>query len=73
MPCPLRRRHILRKLEWYRAGGETSECQWNDVRGIRDVAGTNLKIDYMQRWANDLGVADFLAKLLSDSPTRSRE
>src|SRR5262249_17783338 len=25
---------VLRKLEWYRAGGETSERQWNDLRGI---------------------------------------
>ncbi len=29
---------ILRKLEWYRAGGETSERQWNDVPGMSDAS-----------------------------------
>ena len=30
---------ILAKLVWYRAGGEQSDRQWNDVRGIRSVRG----------------------------------
>src|SRR5579871_5381147 len=30
---------LLRKLEWYRADGEASERQWNDVRGVRKVSG----------------------------------
>src|SRR5262249_22646886 len=30
---------ILRKLEWYRAGGEASERQWSDLRGVLKVSG----------------------------------
>lgn len=30
---------ILRKLEWYRDGGKSSERQWNDLRGVVRVSG----------------------------------
>ena len=35
---------ILAKLEWYRAGGESSERQWNDLRGIARVRGPPLDL-----------------------------
>ena len=28
---------ILSKLVWYRLGGQSSDQQWNDLRGVRDV------------------------------------
>jgi hypothetical protein len=57
---------ILRKLEWYRAGGETSERQWNDVRGIRKVSGAKLDLAYMRHWARYVEVDDLLERLLSE-------
>ncbi len=57
---------VLAKLVWYRAGGEQSERQWNDVRGIRSVQGPRLDQTYMRRWARDLGVDDLLERLLSE-------
>jgi hypothetical protein len=45
---------ILRKLEWYRAGAETSERQWNDLRGVRRAAVGRLDLDYLRRWAKYL-------------------
>jgi hypothetical protein len=57
---------ILTKLRWYRAGGETSERQWNDLRGILQVSGAGLDLDYLNSWAPRLGVADMLARLLSE-------
>ena len=57
---------ILRKLEWYRAGGETSERQWNDLRGILMVSGAKLDRDYMRRWAEYLKVGDLLERLLAE-------
>src|SRR5579859_5929782 len=57
---------ILAKLAWYRAGGEQSERQWNDVRGIRSVQGDRLDQPYMREWADRLGVDDLLKKLLSE-------
>ena len=57
---------ILAKLEWYRAGGETSERQWNDLRGILRVRGPALDLEYLRRWAPELGVTDLLERLLAE-------
>lgn len=58
---------ILRKLEWYRAGGETSERQWNDLLGICMTARGQLDFVYMRRWAARLKVEDLLERLLMES------
>jgi hypothetical protein len=57
---------ILNKLRWYRTGGETSERQWNDVRGILRVSGARLDLAYLNTWAPRLGVADLLERLLHE-------
>jgi hypothetical protein len=57
---------ILRKLEWYRAGGETSERQWNDLRGILMVSGPVLDYEYLKKWAPFLKVDDLLDSLLAE-------
>jgi hypothetical protein len=57
---------ILRKLEWYRAGGETSERQWNDMRGVLKVSGARLDRAYMRQWAPVLKVDDLLERLLAE-------
>jgi hypothetical protein len=57
---------ILAKLVWYRLGGEQSDRQWNDVRGIRAVQGDTLDQAYMQQWARELKVDDLLARLFSE-------
>jgi hypothetical protein len=57
---------ILRKLEWFRAGGESSERQWNDLRGVIRVSGDKLDRDYLDKWAKYLRVDDLLQKLLNE-------
>jgi hypothetical protein len=57
---------LLAKLAWYRAGGEQSERQWNDVRGIRSVQGALLDRAYMKKWAQHLKVDDLLERLFSE-------
>jgi hypothetical protein len=57
---------ILRKLEWYRAGGETSERQWNDLRGVLKISGARLDRAYMRQWAPVLKVDDLLERLLAE-------
>jgi hypothetical protein len=57
---------ILAKLRWYRAGGEESERQWNDLRGILMVRREQLDLDYLRIWAPRLGIADLLEKLLNE-------
>lgn len=58
---------ILRKLLWYRAGGEVSEQQWHDVLGVLAVGRGRLDVAYLDRWAAELGVTDLLAKARADT------
>ena len=53
---------ILAKLEWFRAGGETSERQWRDILGVLDLQGDRLDFDYLRNWATILSVQDLLNK-----------
>jgi len=61
---------ILNKLRWYRTGGETSERQWNDLRGILQVSGARLDLAYLNTWAPRLGVADLLERFLHEGTPR---
>lgn len=56
---------VLRKLEWYRLGGEVSERQWNDAVGVLKVQAETLDHGYLEQWARDLGVTDLLARAMS--------
>ena len=51
---------ILRKLAWYRLGGQVSERQWLDVVGILKLQAGGLDRAYLDRWARALGVLDLL-------------
>lgn len=53
---------LLRKLEWYRAGGETSDRQWHDILGILRLRQRDLDRGYLDRWAPELGVDDLLRR-----------
>lgn len=57
---------ILAKLEWYRLGGEASERQWRDVLGVLKVRAGALDLAYLRTWANELQVADLLARALQE-------
>ncbi len=60
---------ILTKLEWYRAGGETSERQWRDVVGVMQVQLHQLDQAYLERWAAELGVSDLLQRAWTEART----
>jgi len=51
---------VLRKLQWYRQGGEVSDRQWTDVLSVIRVQGDRLDREYLERWAEQLGLADLL-------------
>jgi len=61
---------VLSKLIWYRSGRETSEQQWNDLRGILRTQKGRLDLEYLNVWAPRLGVADLLERLLHETPPR---
>ena len=48
---------ILRKLERYRTGGETSDQQWRDVLGVLAVCRSRLDNAYMDRWVREARAA----------------
>jgi len=54
---------LLRKLEWFRAGGEISERQWSDVVGMWNAGGSRADMEYLRHWAKRLGLDDLLEKL----------
>lgn len=53
---------VLRKLQWFRAAGESSERQWEDVLGVLTVRKGSLDTAYMQEWAERLGILDLLER-----------
>jgi len=55
---------LLRKLLWYRLGGEVSDRQWEDVRGILSVQTDRLDVKYLTGWADRLSIRDLLDRLL---------
>ncbi len=57
---------VLNKLRWYRISGETSEREWNDLRGILQVKGDSLDRAYLDTWAPRLEVGDLLARLFAE-------
>ena len=58
---------ILYKLDWYRRGGEVSERQWQDVTGVMKVQRDALDMDYLRRWASELGLRDLLDRAMREA------
>jgi predicted nucleotidyltransferase len=51
---------VLRKLEWYRRGGEVSDRQWQDVLSVLAAARGQLDEAHLERWSQELGISDLL-------------
>ena len=49
---------VLRKLDWDRQSGETSDRQWRDVLGILKVQAGSLDTSYLLRNADNAGLRD---------------
>ena len=58
---------ILAKLDSHRRGGETSQRQWRDVRGVVELRGAELDAKYLRRWAAVLGIDDLLERALVEA------
>lgn len=56
---------ILSKLEWMR--GRESEVQYSDVLGVAVTQWGNLDLEYLRKWAGQLGVQDMLTRLLKEA------
>ena len=64
---------VVKKLEWYRLGDEVSQQQWEDVVKVIELQGERLDVDYLRKWAKELGVSDLLEAALSEGSPRDAE
>jgi hypothetical protein len=55
---------VLRKLQWYTAGGGVSDRQWRDVLGVIMAGGEGIDRKYLRAWADRLDLADALEQAL---------
>lgn len=57
---------LLAKLHWFHAGGEISEVQWRDIRGIVRSRREALDRSYLEQSAGQLEVMALLKRALAD-------
>ena len=60
---------VIRKLLWYRDGGEVSEKQWRDIVEVLLVSGPLMDRAYLTSWVNRLGLSDLLARAQAEAST----
>jgi hypothetical protein len=53
---------LIRKLEWFRRGGEVSDRQWQDILAILRIQAATLDRTMLDEWTPRLGVVDLLAR-----------
>jgi len=58
---------VLRKLRWYRAGGETSDRQWRDVVGMLRVQRDRLDLAGLRAEADELGLGELYERALREA------
>lgn len=51
---------VLRKLDWFRAGGGVSDQQWRDIGGLLRISEGALDLDYLRTTARSVGLSDLL-------------
>jgi len=44
-----------------------SETRWREIRGILKTQAERLDLKYLQRWAQELGVSDLLARAMEEA------
>ncbi|WP_419863296.1 hypothetical protein [Candidatus Poriferisodalis sp.] len=62
---------VLRKLEWYQAGGSVSERQWRDVVGILRAQRSTLDLANLKHTAQAIGLGELLDTALRNAEDNS--
>lgn len=62
---------VLRKLEWYQAGGSVSERQWRDVVGILRAQRSTLDLANLKHTAQAIGLGELLDTALRNAKDNS--
>ena len=58
---------VLRKLQWYIAGGSVSVRQWSDVLGVIMTGGEDINRVYLREWAERLDLSNELERALREA------
>jgi hypothetical protein len=53
---------VLRKLLWFREGGEVSEKQWRDIVSVLRISGSAMDDAYLATWASRLDLEKLLER-----------
>jgi len=61
---------VLRKLLWYRDGGEVSSKQWRDVIEVLRVSASEMNHHYMRTWAEKLKIEGLLSRAEAAAASR---
>lgn len=58
---------VLRKLLWFREGGEVSDRQWRDILGVLREQHDNLDMVYLKTWGSRLQLERLLDRALAQA------
>jgi len=58
---------VLRKLLWFREGGEVSEKQWRDVVSVLKISGDRMDETYLTTWASRLELTQLVERARSST------
>ncbi len=58
---------VLRKLAWYRDGGEVSSKQWRDVVEVLRISRSEMDTRYLHTWSVHLRVNDLLERAQTEA------
>ena len=61
---------VLSKLEWMK--GRESEVQYSDALGVVVTQWANLDLEYLRKWARQLGVESMLTRLLEEADRQGK-
>lgn len=67
VPCASAEDIVLQKLLWFVDGGQVSDRQWRDIRGVIRVQGAALDRAYMERHATSHDVLPLLQRAFAES------
>ncbi|HEY5372120.1 MAG TPA: hypothetical protein VIK01_00475 [Polyangiaceae bacterium] len=56
---------VLRKLLWFRDGGEVSDKQWRDIVSVLQISAEKMDQTYLTTWASRLNLGELLERARS--------
>jgi hypothetical protein len=58
---------VVRKLMWFRLGGEQSDRQWRDILGVLRMSSEAMDLELLRNAAREFEVEDLLERAIEDA------